>query len=65
MEQPEDVIELLLKEYGDYAWFYDAVETRDDCGLRLEIQVVRDLYIDDLLPRKIGHMYCVVVKVDV
>ncbi len=58
-----EAYDLLITQYGGERWLYNAVVTRDDGGRRLEVQVVDSLYEEDVLPRKLGGAYLVVVRV--
>lgn len=52
-----------LETYGEEPWFFDAYPTTDDAGCRLQVEVLDAYYVKDLLPRKLGSSYLVVVKV--
>lgn len=64
-ETPEVVaaVDLLLERWGEEPWFFDAREVRDDAGARLLVEVVDVLYVDDVLPRKLGDAFLVVQRV--
>jgi len=58
-----EATELLLKEFGECVWFYDAYRTLDDAGPRLLVEVIDEFYLQDYLPRRLGNAFVVVVKV--
>lgn len=52
-ETPEvsaGITELLLR-YGNEVWFFNAYQIQDDAGARLQVEVVDQLWFDDVLPR--------------
>lgn len=59
----DEALELLINKYGDEPWLYDAYQTKDDCGSRLMVEVIDELFVDDVLPRKMGKCYVVVGRV--
>jgi len=58
-----EALEQLITDHGDAPWLYDAYQTKDDAGTRLQIEVIDELYTDDVLPRKIKNSYIVVLRV--
>lgn len=59
----DEALEFLINNYGDEPWLYDAYQTKDDAGSRLMVEVIDELFINDVLPRKMGKCYVVVGRV--
>ncbi len=55
--------ELILR-FGNEVWLYDSYVTIDSAGVRLLVEVVDLMYLEDYLPRKLKDCFLVVVKVD-
>lgn len=54
-----DAINDIVLRYGPAEWFVSASQVSDDAGRRVLV-MVNALYLEDVLPRKMGDVFLVV-----